>query len=227
MSLDAIYHALDPIAFSVGPFSVRWYGIAYVLGFVLGAVVVWRTQRRWHLNLTLDDLLTLMIGIALGVIIGGRLGYCLFYGDGYYFAHPLHIFMTFEGGMSFHGGLIGGILGGWISCKFTGLSPRTMLDLGLMAAPLGLFFGRCANFVNGELWGKPTDLPWGVTFENRRRHCAPSFTALRSSSGGRCNLYRLANSFSQATCPSTRPYNRHILGAVWRFSYSDRVCPST
>ena len=181
MSLDAIYHALDPIAFSVGPFSVRWYGIAYVMGFVLGAVVVWRTQRRWHLNLTIDDLLTLMIGIALGVIIGGRLGYCLFYGDGYYFAHPLHIFMTFEGGMSFHGGLIGGILGGWISCKFTGLSPRTMLDLGLMAAPLGLFFGRCANFVNGELWGKPTDLPWGVTFETGggiARHPSQLYEAL-------------------------------------------------
>ena len=107
---------------------------------------------------TLDDLLTLMIGIALGVIIGGRLGYCLFYGDGYYFAHPLHIFMTFEGGMSFHGGSLEAFCG-WISCKFTGLSPRTMLDLGLMAAPLGLFFGRCANFVNGELGVSPQIYP--------------------------------------------------------------------
>ena len=159
MSLDAIYHALDPIAFSVGPFSVRWYGIAYVLGFVLGAVVVWRTQRRWHLNLTLDDLLTLMIGIALGVIIGGRLGYCLFYGDGYYFAHPLHIFMTFEGGMSFHGGLIGGILvdGSRVNLPAF-LLVRCSISV-LWQSPLGLFFGRCANFVNGELWGKPQIYP--------------------------------------------------------------------
>ena len=181
MSLDAIYHALDPVAFTLGPLVVRWYGIAYVLGFVLGGVVIWRTQRRWRLGLTADDLLSLVIGIALGVIVGARLGYCLFYGNGYYLAHPLHILMTFEGGMSFHGGLVGGILGGYVSCRVCRLSPRTMLDLGLMAAPLGLFFGRLANFVNGELWGKPTDLPWGVVFETGgavARHPSQLYEAL-------------------------------------------------
>ena len=181
MSLDAIYHALDPVAFSVGPLVVRWYGIAYVLGFALGGLVVWRTQRRWRLGVSPDDLLSLVIGIALGVIVGARLGYCLFYGDGYYLAHPLHILMTYEGGMSFHGGLVGGILGGYVACRVTGLNPRTMLDLGLTAAPLGLLFGRCANFVNGELWGKPTDLPWGVVFETGggvARHPSQLYEAL-------------------------------------------------
>ena len=165
MTLDQIYHSLDPVALSLGPISIRWYGIAYLLGFILGGVVLWRTARRWKLGLTPDDVSTLIVGIAFGVIVGGRLGYCLFYGDGWYLAHPIDIVMINEGGMSFHGGLVGAIIGGAIACRQLGLSFRTMCDLGVIAAPLGLFFGRCANFVNGELWGKPCDLPWAVTFE--------------------------------------------------------------
>ena len=165
MTLDQIYHSLDPVALSLGPISIRWYGIAYLLGFILGGVVLWRTARRWKLGLTPDDVSTLIVGIAFGVIVGGRLGYCLFYGDGWYLAHPIDIVMINEGGMSFHGGLAGAIIGGAIVCRQLGLSFRTMCDLGVIAAPLGLFFGRCANFVNGELWGKPCDLPWAVAFE--------------------------------------------------------------
>ena len=165
MTLDQIYHSLDPVALSLGPISIRWYGIAYLLGFILGGVVLWRTARRWKLGLTPDDVSTLIVGIAFGVIVGGRLGYCLFYGDGWYLAHPIDIVMINEGGMSFHGGLAGAIIGGAIVCRQLGLYFRTMCDLGVIAAPLGLFFGRCANFVNGELWGKPCDLPWAVAFE--------------------------------------------------------------
>ena len=165
MTLDQIYHSLDTVALSLGPISIRWYGIAYLLGFILGGVVLWRTARRWKLGLTPDDVSTLIVGIAFGVIVGGRLGYCLFYGDGWYLAHPIDIVMINEGGMSFHGGLAGAIIGGAIVCRQLGLSFRTMCDLGVIAAPLGLFFGRCANFVNGELWGKPCDLPWAVAFE--------------------------------------------------------------
>ena len=149
MTLDQIYHSLDPVALSLGPISIRWYGIAYLLGFILGGVVLWRTARRWKLGLTPDDVSTLIVGIAFGVIVGGRLGYCLFYGDGWYLAHPIDIVMINEGGMSFHGGLAGAIIGGAIVCRQLGLSFRTMCDLGVIAAPLGLFFGRCANFVNG------------------------------------------------------------------------------
>ena len=181
MTLDQIYHSLDPVALSLGPISIRWYGIAYLLGFILGGVVLWRTARRWKLGLTLDDVSTLIVGIAFGVIAGGRLGYCLFYGDGWYLAHPIDIVMINEGGMSFHGGLVGAVIGGAIVCRQLGRSFRTMCDLGVIAAPLGLFFGRCANFVNGELWGKPCDLPWAVTFETGGaipRHPALLYEAL-------------------------------------------------
>ena len=181
MTLDQIYHSLDPVALSLGPISIRWYGIAYLLGFILGGVVLWRTARRWKLGLTPDDVSTLIVGIAFGVIVGGRLGYCLFYGDGWYLAHPIDIVMINEGGMSFHGGLVGAVIGGAIVCRQLGLSLRTMCDLGVIAAPLGLFFGRCANFVNGELWGKPCDLPWAVTFETGGafpRHTSQLYEAL-------------------------------------------------
>ena len=165
MWLDAFYHSLNPVALSLGPLSIRWYGLAYLVGFVLAGVVMYRTAQRWKLNVTLDDVLNLMVGISFGVIVGARLFYVIFYGAGYYVAHPLDAFALSQGGMSFHGGLVGAVVGGSIVCKASGLSIPTICDLGVIGAPLGLFFGRCANFINGELWGKPTDLPWGVMFE--------------------------------------------------------------
>lgn len=165
MFLDELYHALSPVALSIGPVSVRWYALAYLAGFVCAGAVIWRTQRRWGLGLTADDVLSVVIGVVFGVIIGARLFYVLFYGDGYYLSHPLEVFATWEGGMSFHGGFVGAVVGGALVCRRYGISVATMCDLGVIGAPIGLFFGRCANFVNGELWGKPTDLPWGVMFE--------------------------------------------------------------
>ena len=165
MFLDEIYHALDPVAFSIGPFSVRWYALAYLAGFICAGLVMWRTQRRWKLGLTPDDVLSIMIGIVFGIIIGARLFYVVFYGAGYYLENPLEIFMLNHGGMSFHGGLVGAVVGGSLVCWRYGISIPTVCDMGVIGAPIGLFFGRCANFVNGELWGKETDLPWGVMFE--------------------------------------------------------------
>lgn len=162
--LNNIYHMLDPVAFSVGPFSVRWYGLAYVAGFVCAALVLWRTAKRWRVRIDTDSLLTIMLCVIIGVIIGGRLGYVLVYGDGYYLAHPAEILAFNHGGMSFHGGLIGALLAGIVAAHFTHIPYLTLADLGCIAAPIGLFFGRCANFVNGELWGAPTDAPWGVVF---------------------------------------------------------------
>lgn len=162
--LNDLYHALDPVAFSLGPVTVRWYGIAYVLGFVCAGLVLWRTARRWRVRVDVDALLTIMLCVIIGIILGGRLGYVLFYGEGYYFAHPAEILAFNEGGMSFHGGLIGALLSGIVAAKATGIPYLTLADLGVIGAPLGLLFGRCANFVNGELWGAPTDLPWGVVF---------------------------------------------------------------
>ena len=164
MFLNDLYHALDPVAFSFGPLVVRWYGIAYLLGFVIGGFLLYHIARRWKLDLSSDDVVNVMTGVCLGIVLGGRLGYVLFYGAGYYLSHPLEILAINQGGMSFHGGLIGAIVGGSIVCKASKISIPTICDIGVCVAPVGLFFGRCANFVNGELWGKETDLPWGVMF---------------------------------------------------------------
>ena len=162
--LNDFYHMLDPVAISAGPITIYWYGLAYVVGALLTAVVMYRTQRRWGFDITVDDLTSVVVGVVFGLIIGARLFYVIFYGDGYYWAHPLEIFATNEGGMSFHGGLVGGIIGGALVCRMYKLDAWTIADLAVIGAPLALCLGRCANFVNGELWGKPTDLPWGVIF---------------------------------------------------------------
>lgn len=162
--LDSLYNAIDPIAFQAGPIVVRWYGIAYVLGFGIAAFLIYRVAKHWKLKFEAEDILTILLAVMLGVIIGARLGYCIFYGNGHYFTHPLDIFAVNQGGMSFHGGLIGALVAGIVVAKITGIPYLTLADLGVIAAPLGLFFGRCANFINGELWGAPTDLPIGVVF---------------------------------------------------------------
>ncbi len=181
MFLDDFYHALNPIAFSIGPLTVRWYGIAYLLGFIVGCVLVYRISRRWQLDLALDDIINIVTGLCLGIIVGGRLGYVLFYGAGYYLEHPLSILALNEGGMSFHGGLIGAIVGGSLVCRASKISILSFCDMGVCGATVGLCLGRCANFINGELWGKETDLPWGVMFPtggNVYRHPSQLYEAL-------------------------------------------------
>lgn len=162
--LNELYHSLNPIAFTLGPLQVHWYALAYLAGFVLAGVVAYRVARRWGLDLSAEDVTNVVVGIAWGIIIGARLFYVVFYGDGYYLANPLKVFALGEGGMSFHGGLVGAVVGGAIMCRACHISIATFCDLGVIGAPLGLFFGRCANFVNGELWGAPTDAAWGVVF---------------------------------------------------------------
>lgn len=178
--LNNLYHAIDPIAFSVGPVSVHWYGLAYLFGFLCAGIVMYRTAKRWGLSLSIDDVMTIGVSAAFGVILGARLFYVIFYGAGYYLEHPVEIFLINEGGMSFHGGLVGAIIGGYLACRYLKLSFFTVADLAAIGAPLGLLFGRCANFINGELWGKPTDLPWGVIFEtggNVARHPSQLYEA--------------------------------------------------
>ena len=165
MWLDELYHTLDPIAFAFGPIEVRWYGLAYLAGFVCAGLIAYAYAKRWKLDLTGDDIYSVMLGIAFGIIVGARLGYVIFYGAGYYLEHPLEIVMLNQGGMSFHGGLVGAVVGCYIVVRSLKISFATLCDLVVCGAPLGLFFGRCANFVNGELWGKETNLPWGVMFE--------------------------------------------------------------
>ena len=158
--LNDFYHMLDPVAISAGPITIYWYGLAYVVGALLTAVVMYRTQRRWGFNITIDDLTSVVVGVVFGLIIGARLFYVVFYGDGYYWAHPLEIFATNEGGMSFHGGLVGGIIGGIIVCRMYKLDAWTLADLAVIGAPLALCLGRCANFVGtaGDMPRHPSQL---------------------------------------------------------------------
>ena len=162
--LNDLFHALDPVAFSAGPITIYWYGISYVVGALLTGVVMYRTQKRWGLNISVDDLMMVVFAVVFGLVIGARVFYVVFYGGTYYLENPLEIFMTNHGGMSFHGGLVGGIVGGVLACRLLRLSAGTVADLAAIGVPLALCLGRCANFVNGELWGKETDLPWGVVF---------------------------------------------------------------
>ena len=162
--LNDIYQMLDPVAFSIGPVSVRWYGIAYVMGFICAGLVLYFTARRWKVRVDVDAALNVVLCVIVGIIVGARVGYCLVYGNGYYLQNPLEIFMVSNGGMSFHGGLVGALLAGIVAAKITHIPYLTLADLAVIGAPLGLLFGRCANFINGELWGAVTDLPWGVVF---------------------------------------------------------------
>lgn len=194
--LNSIYQAIDPVAFSLGPLTVRWYGIAYLVGFALAFLVMVRTAKRWRIRIDEDALSVIMLCVVLGVILGGRLGYVLFYGDGYYFEHPSEILAFSKGGMSFHGGLIGALLAGLVAAKITRIPYLTLADIGCIGAPLGLFFGRCANFVNGELWGAPTDAVWGVVFGGSAgmmsRHPSQLYEALLEGLLLFCVLYALS-----------------------------------
>jgi phosphatidylglycerol:prolipoprotein diacylglycerol transferase len=155
---------LDPVALQLGGFALRWYSLAYIVGIIAAWVLLARMIRRPGSPMTaahLDDLIT---WCTLGVILGGRTGYVLFYNPAQYAADPLAFFKLWEGGMSFHGGLAGVILAIVLYARSQGLSGLRILDYAAVVTPIGLFLGRLANFVNGELWGRPTDGTWGIIF---------------------------------------------------------------
>lgn len=158
------YPNIDPVAFAIGPFAVRWYGLAYIAGFVVAAMVMRGLIRRWEIDLSDDDLLDIVLASVIGLLVGARIGYVLFYGAGTYWDDPLSILAVWDGGMSFHGGLAGLLLAGWLVARRKSIPVLRLYDLGAVGAPLGIFFGRIANFINGELWGRPTDVPWAMVF---------------------------------------------------------------
>jgi len=156
------YPSPDPIAFAIGPLQVHWYGLMYLLGFLAGwGLGRWRASRPgsgWTAEMV-DDMIFYAI---IGVILGGRLGYMLFYGLDQILASPLSVFKVWEGGMSFHGGLIGVIVAAWLFGRRHGLGFFEVSDFVAPLVPPGLLFGRIGNFINGELWGHRTELPWGM-----------------------------------------------------------------
>jgi phosphatidylglycerol---prolipoprotein diacylglyceryl transferase len=170
ITLSLLFPNFDPVAVQLGPFAIRWYALAYITGIVLGwryALRLIAQPPRFMNRLALDDFI---VWVTLGVILGGRLGYVLFYKPSYYFANPIEIVQVWHGGMSFHGGLIGVLTAIYLFARRRGLPVLALGDVVAAVAPIGLFFGRLANFVNGELFGRPTDVAWGMIFPNDPEH---------------------------------------------------------
>lgn len=159
-----IYPQIDPIIFSFGPLAVRWYGLMYLLGFLAAYLLIRYLARYRHLDLDSDQISDLLFYCVIGVIAGGRLGYVLIYDPVFYFTHPLQSFAVWQGGMSFHGGLIGVIIAVLLWCRRTGTGTLLIGDILVTAATVGLGLGRIGNFINGELWGRTTTMPWGMIF---------------------------------------------------------------
>ncbi|MBD5389035.1 prolipoprotein diacylglyceryl transferase [bacterium] len=177
-----VIQAFSPVALSLGALDVRWYALAYVAAFVVGywllRHLVGAGRGASLLNKKqMDDLFT---AVVLGVILGGRLGYVLFYNPGFFWTHPWEIFAIWHGGMSFHGGLLGVIAAVFWVAHRARVNPWRILDPIAVVAPIGLFFGRIANFINMEIMGRPTDVAWGVIFDgvsDTARHPSPLYEA--------------------------------------------------
>ncbi|MFT4560362.1 MAG: phosphatidylglycerol:prolipoprotein diacylglycerol transferase [Gammaproteobacteria bacterium] len=157
---------IDPIAIELGPVAIHWYGISYIVGIGLGWLALQRSSGSSDLQWTKDDVADVVFFAAIGGVLGGRIGYALFYNFSDYVDDPLGILAVWRGGMSFHGGVIGFILALAIFAKRRSRPLLATTDFVVPAVPIGLFFGRIANFVNQELWGAPTSLPWGVVFSH-------------------------------------------------------------
>ncbi len=158
-------HNLDPVALHlVGPLAIRWYGLAYLAGLAWGWWMVVRWAKAGRCPLAPNQVGDFVLAGGLGMIIGGRLGYCLIYGRDHLMADPLYLIKLWEGGMASHGGIIGLAAGAWWHARRTSVSWAVLTDLVAATAPMGIALGRAANFINGELWGKPGTVPWAVIF---------------------------------------------------------------
>ena len=163
------FPAIDPILISIGPFEVRWYALAYIVGIIGGwfyARAIISSQKLWGgpAPLTVTDFDDFVLWITLGIILGGRIGYVLFYNLAHFAANPLEIVQLWNGGMSFHGGVTGCIVAIVLFALRRGIPTLSLGDVTAAVAPIGLFLGRLANFINGELWGRPSDVPWAMVF---------------------------------------------------------------
>ncbi len=179
------YPVINAVAFHVGPFPIRWYALSYIGGLGLGWLYAWvliRNDRLWgHMPRPQpQSIADLVLYLALGVVIGGRLGQVIFYQPEYFFAHPLEIFEPWLGGMSFHGGLIGAALAIWYFGRKSRVPLLTIADIVAATAPIGIFLVRIANFINEEQWGRPSDVPWAMVFpdvDSQPRHPSQLYEA--------------------------------------------------
>ncbi|WP_341702748.1 prolipoprotein diacylglyceryl transferase [Ferrovibrio sp.] len=159
------FPVIDPVIFAIGPFAVRWYALAYIVGLVAGWRMAMRIAGRPESSVLPAQVDGFLLWATLGVVLGGRIGYVLFYNLGYYIENPLQIFAVWHGGMSFHGGILGVTLAMLAYCRLQAIPFLAFTDIIACVAPVGLFFGRIANFINGELWGRVAhDVPWAMVF---------------------------------------------------------------
>jgi phosphatidylglycerol:prolipoprotein diacylglycerol transferase len=163
------FPAVDPVLFQVGPFAIRWYALAYIAGILLGwlyARALIRNERLWGgpAPMKVIDYDDFVVWVTLGIILGGRTGYVLFYNLPHFAAHPAEIFQLWHGGMSFHGGFLGCVAAVVLFAWRRGIPILSLGDVTCAVGPIGLLLGRLANFINGELWGRPTDVPWAMVF---------------------------------------------------------------
>lgn len=160
------YPEIFPVIFSIGAFSVRWYSMAYLVGIVAGWVLINRNVRINKLGLSRSQVEDLMFYLTVGIIIGGRLGYALFYGGAEMWLKPWRLLEIWKGGMSFHGGAAGVMAAAWLFSRKVNYGFLALTDLIVLYAPIGIFLGRLANFINDELWGRVSDVAWAVRFPN-------------------------------------------------------------
>ncbi|MEW6437254.1 MAG: prolipoprotein diacylglyceryl transferase [Pseudomonadota bacterium] len=179
------YPAINPVLVNIGPLPIRWYALAYIAGIIFGWAYVRHLVSRDKLwgsvphptPASIDDL---VVYVAFGIILGGRAGYVLFYNLPVYLAHPLEMFAVWKGGMSFHGGLIGAMLGIILFARRVGVPMLSVMDATAASVPIGLALGRLANFIKPELWGRPTDVPWAMIFpgsDGQPRHPSQLYEA--------------------------------------------------
>ena len=217
MALALPFPMIDPVLVEIGPFAIRWYALAYICGLLAG----WRYVR--HLSalpptiMSREQVDDLLVWVTLGVILGGRLGYVLLYQPGYYGAHPLEALAVWHGGMSFHGGLIGVLFAGWLFSRRNGLHPLRVGDAVACAAPIGIFLGRLANFVNSELWGRPTDVPWAMVFPNDQQQLPRHPSQLYEAALEGIVLFLLLFALSRSRALRERP---GLLGGIFLAGYA-------
>jgi len=171
--LAIAFPVFDPIALQIGPIAIRWYALAYIGGIVLGwiyARALVKNERLWGgpAPITLAQLDDFILWVTIGIIVGGRTGYVLFYNPAFFVQHPAEIFQLWNGGMSFHGGFLGCVAAVMLFARSNGISILSLGDITTAVGPIGLFLGRLANFINSELWGRPADssVPWAMVFPN-------------------------------------------------------------
>jgi phosphatidylglycerol---prolipoprotein diacylglyceryl transferase len=192
--LALTFPSIDPVALQIGPIAIKWYGLSYMAGLLLGWLYIRHLLSTPHIwaggkaPFTVEKVDDLLLYMTLGVIVGGRIGSVLFYEPGYYMAHPLEIIQVWKGGMAFHGALIGTGIAVWLFARNAGVSVWSSMDVCAAAVPIGLFFGRLANFINGELFGRPTDVAWGMVFP-RAAQMHPEFASIEPAVRHPSQLY--------------------------------------